>query len=246
MGLDRKLSESEMVSNVTVVSMNEVPPKQGIKKEQLLSEQEQRKLMYEQLDALEGFQRLSPTQQRMIKGSLYIRQRTDREPRKGTFFEDLTDSSYALSKTHRNQFFCHGAVFYLENELPVAIKPAQVDPYQHEDQYQKIEQAQIYENLHAAIATVGVPCVLRLNYKAEKPDAPRQYEALHTLIALGTDASGEMMIWEKTGYREPYRYTTLRKVQENSFSGFRNWTVRPLMAPDPAVKERILEAERKA
>lgn len=176
-------------------------------------EQEARKEKFETLERLEGFQRLSEKQQRMIRASLYIQDRAERpEPQVG---------DYRDSKEHAEKSYCHAAVQCLEKEI-VALNLEETSDIQDEIdtvQGMAVAHSATFEQTQKLIEKTGFPAIVLIGFpiNLEKDNVYH----LHEFVALGKNAKGEIIAWEKEngGIDRPYRLVSLEKIYEQHVRG---------------------------
>lgn len=186
-----------------------------MKGEQLQKEQVERKALFATLEGLSGFQKLSRKQQQMIQMSLYANDRFKRK--------DESPSTYLESVAHCYAWNCHSAAWYLEHELPFESVPwrQDMDAYT-EGTYLESGNHPSYEAVAAHIESGGYPSIGIIH---------RDGRAIHSFVALGKDARGDVMVWEKEGYAFPYRLLPLRQVYNEHFEPNAvipySWGVRP-------------------
>lgn len=182
--------------------------------EHSLLEAEQQKLLEEMniLSQTEGFSHLTERQQLLLKQSLYIQGRSERE----------LEGQYKLSKEHIRNWNCFGSIVNLEQEAGLdLIRPETPEGFFIAD-YQKVENL---EELKKLLKDKGFPLVLHIS------DTPKGGSAhmYHSCLILGHDDGGKIVIWEKNGMGGSYQITTLEKVYKKyeNYGGI-YWGVRKL------------------
>lgn len=166
------------------------------------------KLLYD----IDGFKELTEDQQQKILLSLYIQNRADRN----------NTASYRVAQNIQNTWNCHGAIASLEG----GRKPSQeLSLYPGEFFDAEYYQLATYAELEEMVIEFGLPCVLHIstlsNFRSHT------YPLLHSALVLGYDRFGQLITWEKQGYKKPFRICTL----ENTYFGYPKnlfWGVRRL------------------
>ncbi|MBD3245247.1 MAG: hypothetical protein GF335_04620 [Candidatus Moranbacteria bacterium] len=159
------------------------------------------------LEATEGFHRLSNRQQKMIKLSLYMQERFERLPY-------LDNSFYAC--------YCHKAVDAIETEK---IEEGDVFPEDfYEASYKKISSLDDAEN---HILSIEFPVVVHIARGPGPVEGSINKGRDHSFIVFGKNSSGDIIVWEKEGTRYPFRVTTLKEVYKDYTANY-FWGVREL------------------
>ncbi len=197
--------------------------------ERLTQEQGQRAENFNTLESLEGFPKLSGQQQRMIRASLYIQDRADRD--------HTYNGEYPTASRHIKDEFCHSAAFSLENEIPLG---RETDEAFGQGYFSK--EARDRATLLAGVKFLMFPTVPEVNELVEQTGFPalvvvgevQQYDAAkrtsisehtHTCVALGKDSEGTIIVWEKRGYHLPYHLCPLNEVYAR-YAKSEEWGVR--------------------
>lgn len=208
------------------------------------------------LESLDGFLKLTPKQQRLIKLSLYVQNRAVRadqgvqistEMKKyfGIEMDEVIAEkelytahklsggpdpdliSNKSSRDHVANWYCHLAAYVLEaGDLNLADSDIIPDDF-FETDYSCVND---YHEIEEMITVHGFPCLIHIG----NPDADYFEKAVdriaHTCLALGKDSNGQVIIWEKVNEGLPYRLITLKDVydfySENNFNY--KWGVRSL------------------
>lgn len=155
----------------------------------------------------EGYQKLSRRQQQMLTTPLYMEERVNRTD------PENYETSKNIFQEHTRQFNCHRAVYSIEHEelfteeglearLP-GHGPLEKDQYYSRGRY-LIKSGQTLDDVSKHIEDAGFPCVVIMG---EAPDRP-----LHSLIALGKDDGGQIILWEKENLGKPYGLVRLNDV----------------------------------
>lgn len=169
----------------------------------LQTEQLGRAWNFKKLERLEGFKKLSAWQQKAIRTSLYVEDRTKRQRRVG----------YNKSRNHKNDWFCHAAVYFIENKENALSRNEEMEEFFGHANYLKNKNPSLHQ-INQHIIKTGFPCVVVISEM--KPD--HTPDPAHSFIALGinTDTFGEILIYDKEGYGLPYRITYLKKIYDFS------------------------------
>ncbi len=205
------------------------------------------------IEGLDGFNKLSDYQQRLIKTSLYIQARAERgtdypsdfaivSPAK--YVTDITsihpeehleymhimnsgpnpkERKYRLSQNAIANWYCHAAIAGLEYEKGLSIDPAEVPENFFEADYHKVNSIQDVEHI---IEGASYPCVVHI-MRAEPNNYNEGYNTAHSLLALGKNENGQVMVWEKKGNQLPFRIVPLADVYK-TYGTYNLWGARPL------------------
>ena len=166
--------------------------------EQLAKEQDTRREIFNSLEKLEGFKRLTPTQQDMVRMSFYIQDRAERP--------DPEEGNYSKSSISVRREWCHHAAFCLENEIALG-QPKREIPYSNDSFVEGMQMANnpSLEQVISSIKEIGFPAVVSIGKKYKDKTS-----LAHTLVALGEDSKGEILFWNKKGAgRHPYLLQSL-------------------------------------
>lgn len=175
------------------------------------------------LEQTEGYAKLTPRQQQMIRVSLLV---TERDDRRGN----------PESRKHIADHNCHGSIVGLERENFFNAEAEGLPEGFFNAKYSEINVPtgkEIAENLKGRIIEVGFPCVVHVsdNPKALTPGyvigSHEKARPAHSFLVLGEDRRGNTLIWDKEGFSRPYRIMTLRQVCEDNWD-HTIWGVRSL------------------
>lgn len=181
--------------------------------EWMVLEQTNRSETFGTLEKLEGFQRLSEKQQRMIRASLFIQDRAERpQPQTG---------DYDTSKEHAEKSYCHAAVQCLEKEI-VALNLEEISNIRDEINTQQgmaVVHSATFEQVQELIEKTGFPAVVLIGFPINL-ERDNTFH-LHEFVALGQNAKGEIIAWEKEngGIDRPYRLISLEKIYKQHVRG---------------------------
>ena len=187
--------------------------------------QEKLKGDMEVLKMTEGWSRMSPRQQKIIEHSLYIQTRAERTDAQG----------YTDSQDRTAEWYCHAAIWSLEHEHSLTVEAPQLDDVEepfYEGDYFK---ADSFDSLRDAIIKAGFPLVVHV---AQAPPPLTLLQA-HTFLALGTDTTGDVIVWEKAAARLPFQRSTLSEIyREYTTSDQKEyyWGIRPLRGGQQVAK----------
>lgn len=222
-------------------------------------ERARREEQFALIEQTEGFAKLSERQQKLIRVSLYTQQRAERlsdpaseqavqSERQGyymgnestrileevhlehmheqdpDFYPDPSTRAYKRSQNHVANWYCHPSVYALETECVPGEMPSKVPEGFFEAEYEINESVL---ELESRIEEAGLPCVVHIS---ENPKNFNEgWHTKHTLLALGKDAEGTMLCWEKEGNTYPFRVVSLKEVYDfyNTISP-KYWGVRKL------------------
>lgn len=215
----------------------------------------ERDVMMSVLRQTEGWSKLTERQQQIIKVSLYIQQRAERGTdwaskqaivspethatnvvtikHKGDLRLTREDGStvgvekrkYEQSQNRIVDWNCHAAVASLEGWDLSDDMPSKIDNDFFKAEYQEANNKEELEN---QISNFDFPCVVHVNLEPNNQD---KYVARHSFLVLGRDNEDTLVVWDKQGYRYPYRVTTLDKVYQE-YKDDRFWGIRKLRSGD--------------
>ncbi|OGG50304.1 hypothetical protein A2763_01415 [Candidatus Kaiserbacteria bacterium RIFCSPHIGHO2_01_FULL_54_36] len=170
----------------------------------------------EALRATEGWTRLSPRQQKLIEHSLYLQTRAERPDAE----------QYPESKERTAEWYCHAAIWSLEHEHSLTVDAPELDTIEepfYDGEYLK---ANSFDALRDALTKAGFPQVVHI---AQAPP-PLTLLQSHTFLALGTDPTGDVVVWEKAAAQLPFQRSTLSKIYSEYTKDQKEyyWGIRPL------------------
>lgn len=184
------------------------------------------------LEQTEGFGKLTPRQQQIIRVSLYLQARAERDmhpehkndPWYYDWFKSISEfkPGYQECLHHIQEWYCHAAIASLESGSLQGMHP-QPHP-------KKFFDAEYFEfkceyDLERMINYFGFPTVVHINSKpANFVGEESQY---HSFLALGYGPTKSILVWEKNGFNFPYRVVNLEEVYEE-YQSFRYWGLRKL------------------
>lgn len=195
------------------------------------------------LEQIDGFRRLSPKQQQMIRLSLYVQQRAVRGTDEGSrvnlsistetndvFINPLADvdefdkpleNQYRISQQHIYDWYCHAAVTGLEKQVvdEKVFYETDVPTLLNKTGYEIKSESDIDDFKEIALQGVEMPVVLHIVVRGIP---------YHSAILLGQDDAGEYILWEKKGFSIPYQLTTLKEVFNTYTSHDQEWLIRPI------------------
>ncbi len=180
------------------------------------------------IDALrftEGWSKLSPRQQKIIEHSLYAQTRAER----------LDAQHYTESKERTAEWYCHAAIWSLEHEHSLTVEPPILDSIEEPFYDGEYFKADSFDSLRDAMMKAGFPSVVHI---AQAPP-PLTLLQSHTFLALGTDAAGDVVVWEKAAKQQPFQRSTLSKIYREYMKDQKEyyWGMRPLRSePDPKTR----------
>lgn len=204
------------------------------------------------LRELEGFNKLSPKQQQMIRLSLYVQQRAVRGtdigsqenlgvsaetgdvfitfPRNTDEDGEPIENKYIFSQKHIYNWYCHATVTGLENESPdkKIFYETDVPDLLHQTGYGIKSEKDVSDFIDIALQATEMPAVLHV--------LGDRIPVLHSAVILGKNSSGIFILWEKKGVSIPYQLTTLEQIYNDYSSHNQEWLVRPF-------NSRLLESE---
>jgi len=174
------------------------------------------------LEKTEGYSSLSVRQKQIIRVSLAVQARANREGvtnycvnkgiiRRVRRFLNRTseETRYQASGRHVIRWYCHGAIASLEGEDFEGEWPKDNPIEFFNASY--FEVASEYD-VKKAIEYYGFPSVVHVNEASDNLEGEdSQY---HSFLALGHNEDGEIVVWHKEGFRYPYKVTTLHSVYE--------------------------------
>lgn len=181
----------------------------------LHNEQDARSEVLNVLAGLEGYQKMTPKQQQMLRVSLYTTDRANRpattelRERRNILDPIIVKSSgteeYKKSQKHMSRWYCSAAVKALEEEEPLPEKPKLIGASYFKAEYTHPETLAALEE---QIEQCGYPCVVHIR-DTQRPGffSPR----LHSFVALGKE-NGQTMIWEKENVGRSYNLRPLSEV----------------------------------
>lgn len=192
--------------------MNEDPSK----KNPLEEERKERQKTLELLNTLEGFQKLSPKQQQIIRVSLYLEDRTHRTEGRKKCLKSLEV---------KRRWNCHLSALllkYPDNKkiLKDGELPEEIIEEINKTEYIESENPK-KENIIRKINETGLPCIVVIS-KKEFDYGTRQnrFSPVHSCVALGKDDSGNIILWQKLGFNGPFKISVLdRAGEDDRFKG---------------------------
>lgn len=177
----------------------------------------------------DGWQKLTPMQQQIIKASFSITQRAYRERKPATFISlDEVKPPNVASQNHIASEYCHTAVAALERGKLVT------DPYAEEQlrlgehffdskDYDLTGKINKRQHLRNGLLKFGFPCVV---LPGVDPNII-QPAAVHSFLALGKGQDDQVYCWDKAGLGMPYRVRTLNE-EYAQYDQFDHWGIRKL------------------
>lgn len=185
--------------------------------------------LIEKLTMTEGWQKLTPTQQKIIRGSLSISHRAFRG-RDNTKFLSLDDvrPPFEASQRHIASEYCHTAIAALEHGKLVTNPHAeeQLRLGEHFFDTSDVDLSSQGNRLHhltSAIRKFGFPCVVQPGVDPKTIQPP----AVHSFLALGGGADDQILCWDKRGLGMPYRVRTLQE-EYDQYDRNDHWGLRKL------------------
>lgn len=187
------------------------------------------------LERTEGFADLSDRQKQIIRVTLAVQARANRESVTSTY-QNLgmvdrvkrflnnrnEDSRYCDSRTHITRWYCHGAIASLEEEEFSGDWPKDNPVHFFDAAYHNVNDEL---EVKKAIEFCGFPCVVHVNDDSNNNKGEEtQY---HSFLALGHNDSGEIVVWHKEGFDYPYQVTTVSEVFDQYGPRY-HWGVRKL------------------
>lgn len=191
------------------------------------------------LQNTEGYSLLSERQKQIIRVALYIQARSKRkdsieETNKfmslyRTFLNVKKGQDiYRESRLHIEQWYCHGAIAALEAGCFAGEEPEDNPIDFFDAAYFAVNDEY---DVKKAIEFFGFPCVVHVN--EEKENFKGEDTQYHSFLALGHGEDNKIIVWDKQGFRCPYRVTTLSEVFEeygpNYFWGVRKLRSNPVI-----------------
>lgn len=183
----------------------------------------------EKLKTTEGWNLLTPLQQKIIRTSLLITPRAYRGNDPARFLDkDMVKPAYQTSGEHVAAEYCHTAIMALETgKLVTSVGVAEdlrIDPdFYNARSYKLQEGSDKLGQLGRLIKDFGVPCVVQPGVNPAHMQPP----TAHSFLALGKGNDGDFWCWEKRGLGLPYRARTL-KEEYNDYDQFAFWAIRKL------------------
>lgn len=206
-----------------------------------------------EIQNLEGFNKLSEYQKRLIQASLYIQARAergtdyasqvaivspDRYPVEVTsihderhlefmhgrnFGPDPKERKYRLSQNAIANWYCHAAIAGLEYEEGLSVDPAEVPEDFFRADYYRVNSIQDVENI---IDDSHYPSVVHI-MGSEPANYNEGYNTAHSFLALGKNEEGKVIVWEKKGNKLPFRIVALDDLYAQ-YGSNHLWGARPL------------------
>lgn len=159
------------------------------------------------LESLQGYDELTKRQQNIVRGSLVVQK----------MLETGTETG-PVTRAFKENMYCHTTIAALENPEAMTLEDMRVIPPDYYEATSGYEYLEDYKKVEAFVESAGFPCVVLL--AAEDPTKldptiePPMHVMRHSCVALGRDASGEIIIWEKQNISRPYRLIPLRQVYD--------------------------------
>lgn len=219
----------------------------------LLKEITKRQEMYDRLDQLSGYNKLSENQQRFIRTSLYSQQRAERGTNEQSAANIQTIPSIWTKNAPGGTLIKHGPVItdgqiqpkepnnYSESQLKIMLDychsaAARLEECGGEDiadkEWFEADPIKSYDDLIGAIELVNenfdFPYYVEIYHLNE--DNPR---LSHSTILLGEDSEKNIIAWEKSGYGLPYQLISLSDLYK-AYTYCHSWKFRPLSIGDQA------------
>lgn len=197
----------------------------------LASEKEKLRRDFALLQSTEGYSKLTPRQQEIIRVSLLLQARADRtlevsKPKSWPLRLFCQDSEVFFQnpecQDHIESWYCHAAIASLESgQLSGDFPP------KHPDSFFNAAYFEIHniQEIKKAILFFGFPSVVHIN--SEPENLTGEDSQYHSFLALGYDQAKNIVVWEKEGFCYPYRITTLKQVY-GEYKNFEYWGVRKL------------------
>ncbi len=184
------------------------------------------------LESTEGFPRLTAKQQQIIRTSLLLQARAERdmhpEHKNDPWYYDWFKAKaefkpgYQECFHHIQEWYCHAAIASLENG---SLQGARPQPHPKEFFDAEYFEFKCEYDLERMINYFGFPTVVHINSKpANFVGEESQY---HSFLALGYGPDKSILVWEKNGFSFPYRVVNLEVVYEE-YQSFRYWGLRKL------------------
>ncbi len=206
------------------------------------------------IENLDGYNKLSDYQQRLIKASLYIQERAERGTDYPSKFAIVSPQEYAETEVTRIHTEDHLEYMHKFNSGPdpkdrkyrlsqnaianwychAAIagleyeKGLSITPAEVPENFFKTDYHLVasIQNVEKIIENTGFPCVIHIMHH-EPVNYNESYNAFHSCLALGLNEEGKVMIWEKKGNQLPFRVVTLDEVY-TKYGTYNLWGARPL------------------
>jgi hypothetical protein len=184
------------------------------------------------LEATEGFARLAPRQRKIIRASLILQARAERDMdpnhKNDPWYYDWHKRTghrtrYRGSLEHIVQWDCHGAIACLESGKALGYEPPENPKEFFNADYFELANASEVEK---AIETVGFPCVVHINEVLG--NIAGEKTQWHSFLALGHDDRQSIVTWEKIGFYLPYRVARLNQVVDDYSANAHYWGFRKL------------------
>jgi len=172
------------------------------------------------LKATEGFAVLSSEQRRIIRLTLYITERANRNLVPGMKSMGAV-GPYSGCRRHLIDRNCHSSLAGVEVENILAVDPDNIPPDYFEANYHDSEKL---NEIESKIENFGFPCVVITSLEGGNENGENTKE--HSFLALGR-YKGNIIVWEKTGFDYPYRVTTL-KEEHSKYGRGHFWGLRKL------------------
>lgn len=210
----------------------------------LQTETRERHEQFNALEELDGFKKLTPKQQQMIKLSLYIQQRAVRGtdggshdnlgtsdetgdvfisfPREFDENRNPVENKYRTSQKHIYDWYCHAVVTGLEHETvdKNIFYKTDIPKLLDKTGYEITSEADVRDFIEIALDDIEMPAVLHILGNT-------YVSVLHSAVILGKNDAGEFILWEKKGVSIPYKLTTLKQIFQDYSSHTQEWLVRP-------------------
>jgi hypothetical protein len=184
------------------------------------------------LESTEGFSILTAKQRQVIRVSLCLQDRSDRDDEstfttKNWFLDffrrrESQVQKYTDSTEHIINWYCHAAIASLESGCLGGDEPPD-HPLEFFDA--TYFEAHTEYELRQAVKFIGFPSVVHVNLDSD--NVRGEDSQYHSFLVLGHDKNKNIIIWDKEGYGYPYRVTTLAQVY-SEYDDFEYWGVRKL------------------
>lgn len=198
---------------------------------ELAVERDQYQKTLEILRSLEGYQALTPKQQEVIRTSLYLQDRAERDMPEGhkndPWYYDWKKCiglkpEFKGSLEHIKYWNCHRAIASLEScKLSNPALPKHPISFFNADYYPISNQGELELHLieHVFPAVVHVSDCDGNRYGED--------QMFHSFLALGYLDTGDLIVWDKVDFKLPYRLAKLKDVYEH-FRSIPFWGIRKL------------------
>lgn len=181
---------------------------------------------YALLEKLPGYHKLTERQQNIIRGSLLVQKWGDIAPT----VPESEVGTYQSARKYTDMFFCCAAVAALERGADLAFDQMLAVP----SEFYKAEYEQVpdFAALDRKVADSGFPCVVLVGngnpMTAELIEGEPRDLVHHACVALGRNANGDIIVWEKEGgeAKFPFQLPTLRSVYEAYEDSRTHWAIR--------------------